>query len=109
LGRRGPRAETRSLSQPAEMLYINPVILAEIRLDIERVAEPGRRTSEGNMLQWRLPIGEGGKTGHGFSEPNLMIGATAPEYGPAVVSSVTSSNRERTRVPAAARPAAAAL
>jgi hypothetical protein len=92
------------------MLYISAVILAEIRLDIERVAEPGRRTSEGNMLQWRLPIGEGGKTGHDCSQPDLMIGATAPEYGPAIVSSVTSSNREKARVPAAtARPAAAAL
>jgi hypothetical protein len=92
------------------MLYISAVILAEIRLDIERVAEPGRRTSEGNMLQWRLPIGEGGKTGHGFSQSDLMIGATELEYGPAIVSSVTSSNREKARVPAVtARPAAAAL
>jgi hypothetical protein len=93
-----PRAETRSLSQPAEILYISAVILAEIRLDIERVAEPGRRTSEGDMLQWRLPIGEGCGTGRDFSQPDPMIGATGPEYDPAVVSRVTS-DYEKARVP----------
>jgi hypothetical protein len=91
------------------MLYISPVILAEIRPDIERVAEPGRRTSEGNMLQWRLPIGEGGETGHGFSQPDLMIGATAPEYGPAVISNVSSSYEKARVFAATARLAAAAL
>ncbi len=91
------------------MLYISAVIVAEIRLDIERVAEPGRRTSEGDMLQWRLPIGDGGRTGHDFSQPDLMIGATALEYGPALVSRVTS-DYEKARVPAStARLAAAGL
>jgi predicted nucleic acid-binding protein len=101
--------ETRSLSQPAEMLYISAVILAEIRLDIERVAEPGRRTSEGNMLQWRLPIGEGRKTGRDFSQPDLMIGATALGYGPAVVSNVSSIYEKASVLAATARPAAVAL
>jgi hypothetical protein len=91
------------------MLYISAVIVAEIRLDIERIAEPGRRTSEGDMLQWRLPIGEGGGTRHDFSQPDLMIGGTALDYGTAVVSSVTS-DYEKVRLPAAtAWPAAAWL
>jgi hypothetical protein len=75
---------------------------------IERVAEPGRRTSEGSMLQWRLPIGEGGKSGHDFSRPDLMIGGTAVDYGPAVVSSVTSDDEKTRELAATARLAAAA-
>jgi predicted nucleic acid-binding protein len=110
----------RSLSQPAEMLYISAVILAEIRLDIERVAGPGRRperndwrtlrarpmferrvlpVSEGNMLRWRLLIEKGRKTVQAISQTDLMSGAIALEYGLAVVSSVTS-DYEKARVPA---------
>jgi hypothetical protein len=112
------------------MLYISAVIVVEFGLDIERVAEPGRRTerndrrtlsarpmferralpvSEGKMHERRLPIGEGRKTGHDFSQPDRMIGGSAPEFGPAVVSSVTS-DYEKVRLPAAtAWPAAAWL
>ena len=90
------------------MLYISAVIVAEIRLDIERIAEPGRRTSEGDMLQWRLPIGEGGGTRHDFSQPDLMIGGSALDYGTAVVSSVTS-DYEKVRLPAATAWPAASL
>jgi predicted nucleic acid-binding protein len=117
--RRGAgQAGTRSLSQPTEMLYISAVILAEIRLDIEGVAESGRRlgrnvwrapkarpkfrrgmlpVSEGNMLRWRLPIEEGRRNAHRSSKPDLIIGPTAKVYGPALVSSVTS-DYEKARV-----------
>jgi toxin FitB len=101
------------------MPYISAVILAEIRLDIEGVAEPGRRigrnhwrapkarpkfgrgvlpVSEGNMLQWRLPIEERRRTGHRSSKPDLIIEPIAQAYGPALVSSVTS-DYEKARVP----------
>ena len=112
------------------MLYISAVIVVEFGLDIERVAEPGRRTesndrrtlgarlmferrvlpvSEGKMRERRFPIGQGRKTRHDFSQPDRMIGGSAPEFGPAVVSSVTS-DYEKVRLPAAtAWPAAAWL
>jgi hypothetical protein len=76
---------------------------------IERAAEPGRRTSEGNMLQWRLPIGEGGKSAHDFSRPDLMVGGTTADYGPAVVSSATSVYEKAHELAGIARPAMARL
>jgi toxin FitB len=104
--------------------------VAEIRLDIERVAEPGRRTkgkdrrmlsvrpmferrvlpvSEGNMRERRLLIEDGGKIGHALLQPDRMIGATALEHGLTVVSRDTS-DYERARAPVLnSRPAAAGL
>jgi toxin FitB len=109
------------------MLYISAVIVAEIRLDIERVANSGRRTesgdrytlsarpmfarrvlpvSEGNMLRWRLPAEEGRRTEHHISQPDLMIGATALEHGGATalehgltIVSRDASDYEKTGVP----------
>ena len=37
--------------------------------------------TEDIMLQWRLLVHEGRKTGHTFSQPGLMIGATAFHHG----------------------------
>ena len=112
------------------MLYISPVIVAEIRLDIERVAEPGRRTesndrhtlsalpifergvlpvSEGTMLHWRSPTEEGRRTRHYISQADLIIAATALECGPAIVSSVTSVYKKVRVLAAIARPATARL
>jgi predicted nucleic acid-binding protein len=114
-------AATRSLSQAAEMLYISAVIVAEIRLDIERVANSGWRTKsgnrhtlsarptlarrvlpagEGNMLQWRLSAEEGRGTEHHISQPDLMIGVTALEHGLTLVSR-DAGDDEKTRVPVA--------
>jgi len=112
------------------MLYISSVTKLEIRFGIELVAEPVRRAELDNwlthrvrpmfggrvlpvtedvMLKWRLLVEEGRKTGHDFSQPDRMIGGSAPEFGPAVVSSVTS-DYEKVRLPAAtAWPAAAWL
>jgi len=120
----------RSLSQAAEMLYISAVIVAEIRLDIARVAEPGRRierndwfklsarpvfergvrpVSEGNMLHWRLPTEEGRRIGQTISQRDLMIVATALEYGPAIGSSVTWICEKARVLAALERPATARL
>ena len=37
------------------------------------------------MLRWRLLVEEGRKTGHTFSQPDLIIAATAIEHGLTVV------------------------
>jgi len=109
------------------MLYISPVIVAEIRLDIERVAEGTAHrkqrsahveraadlergvlpVSEGTMLHRRSPTEEGRRTRHYISQADLIIAATALEYGPAIVSIVTSVY-EKVRVLAAIARAATA-
>jgi len=92
--------------RPLESLYISSVTLAEIRFGIELVAEPNRRAelsdwlahkvrpmfenrvlpvTEGIMFRWRLLVEEGRKTGHTFSQPDLIIAATAVEHGLTVV------------------------
>jgi toxin FitB len=112
-------AGTRLLSQSAQMLYISAVIVAEIRIDVERVAEPERRSEsddrrmlsarpmlhrrvlpvgEDVMLRWRLPIERGRKVGHA-SQPDPIIGATALEHGLTVVSRDTG-DYEKANVPA---------
>jgi predicted nucleic acid-binding protein len=89
-----------------DQLYISVVTLAEIRFGIELVAEPNRRAelnewlthkvrpmfdgrvlqiTEDIMLKWRLLVEEGRKTGHTFSQPDLMIAATAIHHGLTVV------------------------
>jgi predicted nucleic acid-binding protein len=76
------------------------------RFGIELVAEPNRRTelnewltqkvrpmfdgrvlqvNEDIMLKWRLLVEEGRKAGHTFSQPDLMIAATAIHQGLTVV------------------------
>jgi hypothetical protein len=73
---------------PLEQLYTSVVTLAEIRFGIELVSEPNRRAAlndwlthkvrpmfdqrvlpitEDIMLQWRLLVEDGRKTGHTFS------------------------------------------
>jgi predicted nucleic acid-binding protein len=89
-----------------EQLHISVVTLAEIRFGIELVNEPNRRAelndwlrhkvrpmfdgrvleiTEEILLKWRLLVEEGRKTGHTFSQPDLMIAATAIHHGLTVV------------------------
>jgi len=91
---------------PLDQLYVSAVTLAEIRFGIELVDEPNRRAelndwlthkvrpmfdhrvlqvTEDIMLKWRLLVEEGRKTGHTFSQPDLIIAATATHHGLAVV------------------------
>ena len=91
---------------PLEQLYVSAVTLAEIRFGIELVDEPNRRAelsdwlthkvrpmfdhrvlqvTEDIMLKWRLLVEEGRKTGHTFSQPDLIIAATAIHHGLTVV------------------------
>jgi predicted nucleic acid-binding protein len=94
-------------AQPLESLHISSVTLAEIRFGIELLADAGRRSelntwlthkvrpmfeqrvlqiTEDVMLEWRLLVEEGRKVGHTFSQPDLIIAATAHHHGLTVVS-----------------------
>jgi len=42
------------------------------------------------MFKWRLLVEEGRKAGHTYSQPDLIIGATALEHGLTLVSRDTS-------------------
>ncbi len=107
---RRPKPERKVLEfvggQPLDLLYVSAVTLAEIRFGIELVAEPGRRAelndwlglkvrpmfeqrvlpvSEDIMFKWRLLVKYGRKTGHTFSQPDLIVAATALHHGLTVV------------------------
>jgi predicted nucleic acid-binding protein len=94
-------------SQPLELLYVSSVTLAEIRFGIELIADASRRAelndwlahrvrpmfeqrvlavSEDVMLKWRLLVEDGRKLGHTFSQPDLIIAATALHHGLTLVS-----------------------
>ncbi|HMB84076.1 MAG TPA: type II toxin-antitoxin system VapC family toxin [Terriglobales bacterium] len=107
---RRPRPEPRVVAfvadRPLEQLFVSSVTLAEIRFGIELLAEPNRRTelnewlthkvrpmfehrvlqvTEDIMLKWRLLVEVGRKTGHVFSQPDLLIAATAIQHNLTVV------------------------
>ena len=107
---RRPRPEPRVVGfvadRPLEQLFVSSVTLAEIRFDIELLAEPNRRAelnewlthkvrpmfehrvlqvTEDIMLKWRLLVEVGRKTGHVFSQPDLLIAATAIQHNLTVV------------------------
>ena len=94
-------------TQPLEALYVSIVTLAEIRFGIELQTDAIRRTelkewldhkvrpmfeqrvltiTEDIMLKWRFLVEEGRKVGHTFSQPDLIIAATAQHHGLTVVS-----------------------
>ena len=112
---RRPKPEPRVLAfigeQPLEQLYVSAVTFAEIRFGIERVADASRRVelndwlahkvrpmfdgrvlavTEDVMFKWRLLVEEGHKAGHTFSQPDLIIAATALCHGLTVLSRDTS-------------------
>ena len=120
---RRPRPEPKVVefvaAQSLESLDISSVTLAEIRFGIELVANVNRRADLNNwlthkvrpmfdqrvlpitediMLKWRLLVEDGRKGGHTFSQPDLLIAATALEHGITLVSRDTS-DYERARVP----------
>jgi toxin FitB len=98
-------------AQPLECLYISTVTLAEIRFGIELLTDASRRAelndwlahkvrpmfeqralpiTEDIMFRWRQLVEEGRKAGHTFSQPDLIIAATALHHGLTVVSRDTS-------------------
>jgi predicted nucleic acid-binding protein len=56
------------------------VTFAEIRFGVEMVRDP-IAVSEDVMFKWRLLVEEGRKAGHTFSQPDLIIAATALPCG----------------------------
>jgi predicted nucleic acid-binding protein len=54
--------------------------------------------TEDVMLKWRLLVEDGRKAGHTFSQPDLIIAATALQHGLTLVSR-DGGDFERTRVP----------
>jgi hypothetical protein len=106
-------------AQPLETLYVSDVTFAEIRFGIELLSDAGRRrelndwlahkvrpmferrvlaVTEDVMFKWRLLVEEGRKAGHTFSQPDLIIAATALHHGLTVVSR-DRRDHERARVP----------
>ncbi len=108
LRRPRPNARVRTFvaGQALEDLFVSAVTFAEIRFGIETVADPIRRAelndwlthkvrplfdqrvldvSEDVMFKWRLLVEDGRKAGHTFSQPDLIIAATALHHGLTVV------------------------
>ncbi len=108
LRRQRPSARVRSFiaSQRLDDLFISTVTWAEIRYGVETVSDPIRRAemndwllhsvrplfdqrvlevSEDVMFKWRLLVEDGREVGHTFSQPDLIIAATALQHGLTVV------------------------
>ena len=108
LRRPRPNARVRAFvaHQPLEELFVSTVTFAEIRYGIETVGDPIRRAElndwllhrvrpmfdqrvlevcEDVMFKWRLLVEDGRKVGHTFSQPDLIIAATALHHGLTVV------------------------
>jgi toxin FitB len=108
---RRPKPERKVLAfvttQPLELLFVSAVTFAEIRFGIELVTDAGRRAdlndwlahrvrpmfeqrvlaiTEDIMFKWRLLVEDGRKAGYTFSQPDLIIAATALHHGLTVVS-----------------------
>jgi predicted nucleic acid-binding protein len=121
LRRPKPKAEVVSFiaSKPLDRLFVSTVTFAEIRFGIECVADVARRAelnnwlahkvrpmfeqrvlavSEDVMFKWRLLVADGRKVGHTYSQPDLIIAATALHHGLTVVSRDTS-HFKKARVP----------
>jgi predicted nucleic acid-binding protein len=114
-----PKVRAFIAAQPLEELYISVVTLAEIRFGIESVADPARRAalndwlaqkvrpmfegralqvSEHIMFRWRLLVEDGRKSGHTFSQPDLIIAATGLHHGLTIVTRNTG-DYEKAGVP----------
>jgi hypothetical protein len=99
---RRPRPDSNVVSfvasKPLDLLFVSVVTFAEIRFGIEGVADATRRAelndwlaykvrpmfeeralpvSEDVMFKWRLLVEDGRKAGHTYSQPDLIIAATA--------------------------------
>lgn len=106
-----PKVRIFIAAQPLESLHVSVVTFAEIRFGIERVSDLTRRSvlndwlahkvrpmfsqrvlgvTEDIMLKWRVMVEEGRKSGHTFSQPDLIIAATGQQHGLTIVSRDTS-------------------
>jgi predicted nucleic acid-binding protein len=112
---RRPKPNTKVVSfvaaKPLDLLFVSIVTFAEIRFGIESVGDATRRAelndwlahkvrpmfeeralavSEEVMFKWRLLVADGRKAGHTYSQPDLIIAATALHHGLTVVTRDTS-------------------
>ena len=108
LRRPRPNARVRDFvaAQPLEQLFVSTVSLAEIRFGIDTLSDAVRRAelgdwlmhrvrpmfgqrvlevSEDVMFKWRLLVEDGRRAGHTYSQPDLIIAATALQHGLTVV------------------------
>jgi toxin FitB len=113
-----PKVVAFLAQQPLESFHISVVTLAEIRFGIEVLPDITRRSelndwlahkvrpmfegrvlpiTEDVMLKWRLMVEQGRKVGHTFSQPDLIIAATAQQHALTIVSRDTS-DYEKARV-----------
>ncbi|HTU46886.1 MAG TPA: type II toxin-antitoxin system VapC family toxin [Bryobacteraceae bacterium] len=88
--------------RPLDDLFISAVTLAELRFGIELLRGSNRRdelkdwlthtirpmfdervlpVTEDIMFRWRVLVERGRKAGHTYSQPDLIIAATALEHG----------------------------
>lgn len=114
-----PKVAAFVASKPLDLLYVSTVTFAEIRFGIELIPDAARRAelhdwlthrlrpmferralpvSEDVMLKWRLLVEEGRKARHTFSQPDLIIAATALHHGLTVVTRDTG-DFEKARAP----------
>lgn len=121
LRRRRPEPKVTAFvaAQPLERLFVSVVTFAEIRFGIEVLDDMSRRADLNNwlankvrpmfeqrtllvtedvMFKWRLMVEDGRRSGHTFSQPDLIIGATALVHGLTVVTR-DAADFERARVP----------
>jgi predicted nucleic acid-binding protein len=107
---RRPKPEPKVLrfieSLSLDDVYVSVATLAELRYGVELVTEVARRAdlnawlttiirpmfdrrvlvvTEDVLVRWRVMVEEGRKTGHTFSQPDLIIAATAAHHGMTVV------------------------
>lgn len=112
---RRPRPELKVVTfiaaQQLEFLFVSDVTFAEIRFGIEQITDAVKRAelndclthklrpmfsqrtlpvTEDIMLKWRLLVEEGRKAGHTFSQPDLIIAATALNHDLTVVTRDTA-------------------
>jgi toxin FitB len=113
LRRAKPAQKVRAFvaGQPGDVLFTSDVTFAEVRFGIEQVTDAARRAdlvhwldrtlrplfggrvlsvTEDALLRWRLMLENGRKSGHTFSEPDLLIAALAALADLIVVSRDTS-------------------
>lgn len=121
---RKPKAEPKVLdfisSTQLSQLFISVVTLAEIRYGVEQSPDPHKRAAlhdwltfrvrpmfdpsrtlpvtEDILLKWRLLLEDGRKTGHTFSQPDLIIAATAAQHGLTIVTR-DRTQYDRARIP----------
>jgi hypothetical protein len=121
--RRKPKPEPKVSAfydaQPLNALYVSVVSIAEIRFGIELQQDVTRRAelnewltrtlrpafagrilpvTEDILLKWRTLMEDGRKTGHTYSNPDLLLAATALQHGFTVVTR-DRSDFDKARVP----------